>query len=195
MPRSEKIVRIVLLGMLIVMLGSCFLSCAVDFAQSSKGAAQEASATDDASASAGETGEPSPTAKPTATPKPAPTPTPAPTTAAQYKDTCRVADYDAIPRYPSEYDGKDIKVTGEVVQVAEGWFDSVTMRLRTGDSYDDYKYWMVHYTRKGDNESRILEGDTVTVYGECGGVETYTTILGSTNTIPSVDAAYIDISK
>lgn len=126
-------------------------------------------------------------------PTPTPKPTPKPTTAANYKVTCRSVDQKDVARNPSDYEGKNIKVTGEVVQVEEGWFDNVTLRLRVGDSYDEWAYWLITYTRKSDTESRILEGDTITAYGMCNGVETYTTILGSTNTVPSMDAEYIDI--
>lgn len=38
--------------------------------------------------------------------------------------------------------------------------------------------------------SRILEGDNITCYGEGDGVRSYTTVLGSQVTIPSLKMEY-----
>ena len=51
----------------------------------------------------------------------------------------------------------------------------------------------VEYTRKTENESRILEDDIIYLYGTLNGVTTYTTVLGSDVTIPYMLAEYIDI--
>ena len=107
----------------------------------------------------------------------------------EYKNSCETVAYKDIERNPSQYEGKDIKVSGKVVQVSEGWFDSVT--LRVADNGND---WYVTYMRKSDTESRILENDYVTLYGECKGVETYTTVMGSSNTIPAIHAEYVVIN-
>ena len=52
--------------------------------------------------------------------------------------------------------------------------------------YDDYK-------RKDDNESRVLDDDIVTVYGEIKGIKDYRAVLGNQISIPHIEAAYIDI--
>lgn len=108
---------------------------------------------------------------------------------ATYKSECRVLPYNDIERNPKNYKGQKAKVTGKVIQAQEGWFDSVTLRVQ--DKNNDI--WYVTYTM-GENESRILEKDTVTIYGICDGVETYTTILGGSVTIPSIEAKYIDVN-
>ncbi len=105
----------------------------------------------------------------------------------EYISTCGYVEYNSVERNPSNFNGKRIAVTGKVIQVSEGWFDSVTLRV---DCNGDV--WYVKYTHK-DNESRILEDDIITCYGECTGVESYTTILGSTVTIPSMKMQYFDL--
>ena len=104
-----------------------------------------------------------------------------------YISSCGTVDYNSVERNPSNFNGKRIAITGKVIQVSEGWFDSVTLRV---DCNGDV--WYVKYTHK-DNESRILEDDIITCYGECTGVESYTTILGSSVTIPSMKMQYFDL--
>lgn len=106
---------------------------------------------------------------------------------ADYIAGCTAADYRAIARNPGEYEGKDVMFTGDVIQVVEGWFGSVTLRVQTDDGI-----WYCTYSRSED-ESRILEDDMITVYGMCTGVESYTTIFGATETIPSVAINYYDL--
>lgn len=105
-----------------------------------------------------------------------------------YISKCKSYSYRNIQRKPKKYKGKKIKVSGKVIQVSEGWFDSVTLRIE--DSNGDI--WLISHTY-GDKEDKILEDDKVTVYGECNGTETYKAILGNSVTIPSVDAEYINI--
>lgn len=105
----------------------------------------------------------------------------------KYMKQCKVYEYKKIQRKPKKYEGKKIKVSGTVIQVSEGWFDSVTLRVEDSNG----NVWYVDYSYS-DNEDKILEDDRVTIYGECTGTETYITVLGGTNTIPSVDGEYID---
>lgn len=103
-----------------------------------------------------------------------------------YVAQCQNVDYNDVARNPDNYDGAKIKITGKVVQVAEGFFDSVTLRIDCGGNM-----WYVTYSRE-EGESRILEGDRITGYGECDGVTSYTTVLGSQVTIPSMKMEYYD---
>lgn len=103
-----------------------------------------------------------------------------------YASECVAVNYTDVARNPDSYDGVKIKITGEVIQVSEGWFNSVAMRIDCNGNV-----WYVTYMRS-DGESRILEGDTITAYGECDGVTTYTSVLGSQITIPSLDMKYYD---
>lgn len=102
----------------------------------------------------------------------------------EYSADCITVDYTDVARNPGNYKGTKIKIAGKVMQVSEGFFDTVTMRIDCGGNI-----WYVTYTRP-EGESRILEGDYITAYGECDGVETYTSVVGSSVTIPSMGMKY-----
>ncbi|MBR4711454.1 MAG: hypothetical protein IKP10_05430 [Clostridia bacterium] len=104
-----------------------------------------------------------------------------------YTKACTVVQYTSVERNPEQYKGKKIKVTGKVIQVMESGSNSVVLRV----SESDDKVWYVTYKR-ANGESRILEDDRVTIYGECSGIVTYTTVWGSSVTVPGVNAVYID---
>jgi len=104
----------------------------------------------------------------------------------EYINECETVDYTDIERNPDNYKGTKVKFTGEVVQVAEGWFNSVTIRVDC-----DGDIWYVTYTRE-EGESRILEGDSITCYGECSGIKSYTNVLGSQVTIPAMEMKYYE---
>lgn len=111
-----------------------------------------------------------------------------------YKASCINYAYKDIARNPSNYNGKMVKFTGEVIQVSEGWFSSVTLRINVTKSeygfYEDTIYCTYTYS---ENESKILQDDIVTIYGECKGEETYTSIFGQNITIPKVEIKYIEL--
>lgn len=101
-----------------------------------------------------------------------------------YISECVTVAYSDVERNPDTYKGTKIRVSGSVEQVIEGWFNSVTLRL---DSNGDT--WVITYTHK-EGESRILDGDYITVYGECDGVTSVTNILGAQMTYPSMKMVY-----
>lgn len=107
-----------------------------------------------------------------------------------YSVGCKIVEYSDVERNPDNYKGKKIKISGKVIQVSEGLFDSVTLRVEEADG----NVWYVTYQRE-DGESRILEKDSITCYGECDGVETYTSILGDQITIPSMKMKYYEIKS
>ena len=104
----------------------------------------------------------------------------------EYIQSCETVNYTDVERNPSQYKGKDILVKGKVIQVSEGLFNSITMRVDQGND----KIWYVTYQRSDEKEPRILENDQLTFYGTCDGVETYRTVLGSSVTVPSIKAKY-----
>lgn len=124
-----------------------------------------------------------------AEPEPVPEPTPKSDEEirAEYIAACETIIYKDVERNPSEFEGRQIAVTGEVIQVSEGWFNSVTLRIKNDDGT-----WYATYTRK-DDEPRILENDILVVYGECNGVKTYSTVLGAKMTIPALEIKYYDL--
>ena len=113
--------------------------------------------------------------------------------AQEYKSSCTAGySYTELARDPNTYVGKNAKFTGKVIQVSEG-LGSTVMRVDVTQgkySWDDTLY--VTYTPK-DGESRILEDDIITIYGEMQPLKTYTTVMGASVSIPAIDAKYIEI--
>jgi len=102
--------------------------------------------------------------------------------------------YEDLARNPDSVEGSYVAVTGQVIQVQQGSNNGLTLRVSiTKDSYD---IWtdpvLVAYTLPAGADN-ILEKDIVTVYGVSAGDYTYTTVLGASMTVPSIEAAYIDI--
>lgn len=108
-----------------------------------------------------------------------------------YIADCSTPSYDDVARNPDNYEGRKVKISGSVIQVSESFlniFDtnSVDFRVETPEGI-----WYVTYSRP-EVESRILEGDYITCYGECDGVTTYISVLGSNVTIPKLIMKYHD---
>lgn len=103
-----------------------------------------------------------------------------------YMKSCKTYSYNKIKRNPDKYNGKKTKLSGKVIQVDEGWFGLVSLRVEDSNGND----WYVSYTYS-DDENKLIENDKVTIYGECTGTEQYQTILGDTRRIPSIDAKYV----
>lgn len=109
-----------------------------------------------------------------------------------FKADCPKYTYDEIARDPDSVMGDNAMFTGQVVQVMEDDRD-VQLRVditKTSYGYTDTIY--VTYTR-GIGESRILEGDIVTMWGCLDGTITYTAVLGNQVTIPYMQALYLEV--
>lgn len=106
----------------------------------------------------------------------------------EYIASCSPIDYDAVAREPDKAKGMHVSFTGAVIQVMESGYH-VTLRVALDEDYDQVVY--VDYTRE-EGESRILEDDVITGYGDCKGVTSYTSVLGGTITIPSVAMFYYE---
>lgn len=128
-----------------------------------------------------------PTAARTATPTPEEKAKAAEEEKNAYINSCKTVQYKDVERNPSQYKGERIKVTGNVIQVTEGWFSTVTLRVNESGTTNT---WYITYKRSNDTEPRILENDRITLYGECTGVESYTSVIGSKITLPAMDAKY-----
>ena len=110
----------------------------------------------------------------------------------EYKDSCKKISYDSLARTPGDYKGERVKFSGKVVQVcseASSFLYYSTYRVATSGNYDNIVY--IYVDNYGSGE-RILEDDRITFYGEFDGLYTYTTVMGSSITIPSVKVEYID---
>ena len=90
-------------------------------------------------------------------------------------------EYKAFSRDPDAYTGRRIKFSGKIVQVIEDTF-SVSFRIATKSGYDNVVY-ATYYPPEG--YKRLLEDDSVVVYGVYTGIYSYETVLGSTVTIPA----------
>ena len=114
----------------------------------------------------------------------------------EFIERCETYTYKEIARYPDDYNGKYARFEGEVVQVMENtFFGKTTYTLRVNVTYDTYWYTdtvYVTYTPAA-GEGRILEDDIIAMYGKLTGTVTYETVLGSSITIPSFEAKYIDL--
>lgn len=105
----------------------------------------------------------------------------------EYISLCEKIDYTDVLRNPDNYKGKHTVVSGTVDQVIEGFLRSVTIYVKDASG----NKWGCVYSYQ-DGESRILEGDSVTLYGICKGTDTSETILGGQVTLVRVDIDYIE---
>jgi len=106
----------------------------------------------------------------------------------EYKALCKKLDYEDILRNPDNNKEKYCIVEGTVEQIIEDWFDSYTIYVTDNDG----NRWECVYSYK-EGEPRLLEGDSVIVYGKCKGTENVETIMGKQITLPRIDAEYINV--
>ncbi len=99
-------------------------------------------------------------------------------------------DYESVLRNPYSYKGGNMSIYGRVLQIGTSW-GSTYMRVATRGRYDN-----VFYVKCSSSiAAGIIEGDYITIYGTCTGTKTYTTVLGASVTIPSIDAEKIVTGK
>lgn len=97
--------------------------------------------------------------------------------------------YNQLSRTPDEYEGKKVKFKGRVLQVIEGNYGMTSLRVATSGRYDNVIY--VKYL-SSIVESRVLEDDTITIYGTSEGLMSYESTGSGTITIPSISVDYIN---
>lgn len=103
-----------------------------------------------------------------------------------YIALCEKLGYNDIMRNPDSFKGKYCAVNGRVSQVIEGFLGGYTIFIEDANG----NIWGCTY-RYAEGESHILEGDSVTVYGECGGTQNTTTVLGKQVSMPVVSVKYV----
>ena len=111
-----------------------------------------------------------------------------PTTAAPVDEFTKEEDYESISydnlaRNPDDYEGKMVKGSGNVLQVMDG---DNEVDLRIGTSSDGYDDVVLAYYDPQIVDSRILEDDHVTYYGQSLGLYTYESTMGADITIPLI---------
>lgn len=110
----------------------------------------------------------------------------------KYKSQCHSIGYNELARNGNKHKGELMKFTGRIIQINDiSGGKGAQMRIATKGNYENVI--LVGYIYK-DNQSRFLEKDKVTVYGECNGLYTYTSTMGAHITVPSCNAEYIDMN-
>ncbi len=108
-----------------------------------------------------------------------------------YISQCAAVSYEEVARNPDSFKGQLVTFKGKVIQVMDG--STLTLRINQENSEDQWASdtWYVRY-KPAEGESRILEGDELTVYGICNGTISYTAVLGNKITVPSLSMAYYE---
>lgn len=99
--------------------------------------------------------------------------------------------YTDVARNPDSYMGQKLVFTGKVLQVVEGTTE-IDIRIATDGAYDDVVF--VGYSPDLLGGTRVLEDDSVTVYGTCVGLYTYTSTLGASISLPGMYADQVVIN-
>lgn len=113
----------------------------------------------------------------------------------EFKNNCKIVEYEDLARNPDKIKGQNVKITGEVIQVMK---DYTTTNIRVNITKSDYDFYTdtvyITYTPEA-GEDKILEDDIITIWGTSQGDCTYTTVLGATVTLPLIEAKYIELQE
>ena len=107
----------------------------------------------------------------------------------QYKNSLSVISCEELLRAPNDYQYQSFSMRGDVFQLISDDGSDIEFLLDTGEE-NGIVY--IKYNREKD-EPRILEHDTVKVYGEFGGLTRYNTIFGNEKIVPKLDADFLDL--
>lgn len=118
----------------------------------------------------------------------------------EYKAQCQDVDYNEIMRNPDQYKGQKFKITVQIFSASSKWSTGTYYKAYTDDgsgSYFDKMVWIFDKRdENADGYTKILEGDTVTFYGEFNGLqETKNALNGEKGEDFALDAYYVDIVK
>lgn len=98
--------------------------------------------------------------------------------------------YDQLARNPDAYKSQKMKFTGTVVQEGDAGDGLKYVRLKINSNYDT----ILFITYLGSLlDYRLLEDDSITVYGTSCGVYSYESTFGATITIPWIHADIIEM--
>lgn len=115
----------------------------------------------------------------------------------QFKESCQTYTFEQIARNPDNFKGTNVKLIGEVIQVmSDSYSTNLRVNITKTGTYSTYytdTIYVVYCPKAG--EDKILEDDIITIYGTSQGDCSYTTVLGSTVTLPNIKAEYITINK
>ena len=106
----------------------------------------------------------------------------------EFKSLCQYYPYEDILRNPDSYKNRYAVLAGTVDQTIEGAFGLYTSVFITDGNGDKWACTIVYK----EGQSRILQGDYVTVFGILDGTSTSTTLLGKQVSMPSIDIQYVE---
>lgn len=117
-----------------------------------------------------------------------------------YKSSCNTYDYETIFRDSSQYKGERARFVGKVVQVQYSGSKvylriNVTASESPYGSYVSYSDTMWATYSPSSSESRILEDDILTIYGDLNGTYSYQSVLGGEITIPSINVKVLEMGE
>lgn len=116
----------------------------------------------------------------------------------EYRAECETVKYKDLCRYPDQYAGKKITITGKVQQIMDANWLSSDKAWRVQTDNDGYGYYLddEYYTidKRPSDAIKVLQDDIVVIYGEFTGMTNVTRALtNTTDEIPCIDVAYVDI--
>ena len=111
-------------------------------------------------------------------------------------------DFETLSRNPDKHKGEKLKFIGKVIQVQEPTFGN-TVQLRINVTKETYEYFddatwtdtIFATVELTDGDDRILEDDIITFYGECKGLYSYTSVLGSKISLPKIEIKYWNFAE
>lgn len=119
----------------------------------------------------------------------------------EFKDSCSTIDFSDLSRNPDKYKGNNYKFTGQVIQVQEGLFDTVDLRIdvtKIEYEYIDDVTWtdtIFATVTIPEGADKILEDDVITFWGTCDGDYSYTSVLGNKISLPKIDIEYYELNN
>lgn len=116
----------------------------------------------------------------------------------EYRAKCETVRYKDLCRYPDQYAGKKITITGKVQQIMDANWLSNDKAWRVQTDNDGYGYYLddEYYAidKRPSDAIKVLQDDIVVIYGEFTGMTNVTRALtNTTDEIPCIDVAYVDI--
>lgn len=116
----------------------------------------------------------------------------------EYRAECETVNYKDLCRYPDQYAGKKIIITGKVQQIMDANWLSSDKAWRVQTDNDGYGYYLddEYYAidKRPSDAIKVLQDDIVVIYGEFTGMTNVTRALtNTTDEIPCIDVAYVDI--
>ena len=118
----------------------------------------------------------------------------------EYKAQCQELNYNDVMRNPDQYKGQKFKITVQIYTASEKISSGRYFKTFTDDGsgvYFDKLVWVIDKRDdKADNYVKLLEGDTVTFYGEFDGLQKSKNTISDEKTEDlALNAYYADIVK